>query len=141
MQKNPKCADPHSSMYTRIAGTIDPPGTYEDIGDAKTNTIICHELILLCLGKAVGVAAQFRVLLNRRRLVQQPPMWIPLIFVDREGTHVDESLQNALSDACVKKIPCSHHRVQKCVGKRLLTSTCSQVKNHLYAFGRSKAVL
>src|SRR5579863_5948778 len=100
MQKDAKCADAYPAGYASITGAADIARPNDHIRNPKSSTVIRDEPVLLPFREAVRVATQFRMFLNRARLVQHP-RGFSLVRIDRKRTDVDEPPQPVILDTGV----------------------------------------
>src|SRR5437870_4034590 len=70
VQENPECPGADASRYPSLAGSVRDAGSNEDVGNCVLSPVLDDELILLDLRKAIGLASELGVLLDRTGFVE-----------------------------------------------------------------------
>src|SRR5947209_6934984 len=128
MHEEPKRADSHTAADRALARAVHIAWPHDDVRNGELLTVLPDDLILFDLREAVGVAPEVWALFDRTGFIEQSPPGLLPVGVHRERAHADKSLQDPVPRAGFKKIARGDNRVHERIGKRLLTSTCCQVK-------------
>jgi hypothetical protein len=99
MEKDSKCADPHTAGDVLFAGTVNRTGPDDNVRDPECVAVLTDDLVLFDLREAIRIAPGLAMLLNRRGLIQQPPAGFPCVRIDSEGADIDEPPQARVLEA------------------------------------------
>src|SRR5579859_3142189 len=141
MQEESEGIDTDATCNCGIALTVHATGSDDDIGHSEFLPILRNNFLLLQLPVAVGFPPEFRSILNWARLVQESPLGLLAVRVDRERAHEDESPQQSVLQTGFEQIACSDNGVQAHVGKRFLPCSGSQMIDEGYVSAGSHAIL
>src|SRR2546430_2659706 len=104
MQEDAERVDPHAARDADAAGTVHGSGSHDHVWNSESLAVVDDDLLLLDLGKAIGVRPALRMLFDRARLVQKPPSRCAGVRVYGERTDVDKPAEALVLETRLKKI-------------------------------------
>src|SRR5262249_13985639 len=129
MQKDSKCINTYSAGNALFARTVNIAWPDNDVWEPASLSILGNDLVLFHFCKAIGIATQMRTRFNGAGLIELPPLALVHVGIHCERTHVDKSFQGLALQTRFHEVTSRDNRVHERVGKGLVTSTRSQVKN------------
>src|SRR5262249_17412574 len=96
MQKDAEGSDANATRYGFVAWAIHAPGSNDHVRDSMRPSVLADYLVLAHLREGVGVATSLRMCFDRTGLVQQTPVRLPAVRVDRKRAHADEPSQRCM---------------------------------------------